>query len=295
MNEDRFIAALTRKWKASASMPVGPGDDCAVVVPQKGGPALFFKTDAVVEGLHFTARTPGPLVGRKALARNLSDAAAMGGTPTHALVTLALPPGFSPARIAAIYRGIEALAHRHGVALAGGETTRSPKLLLSVTLLGTFPSRPLLRSGGRAGDDLWVTGTLGASLRGGNRAKHLAFEPRLAEGAWLAKHGLATAAMDLSDGLAADLPRLAKASRCGFRLDRTAIPRTPRATLRAALTDGEDYELLFAAPAASRVRLERAWKKSFPSLRLTRIGALTKPGAGEKPASLGRGYDHLEK
>ncbi len=293
LTEDRLVAALTRRWRASAALPVGPGDDCAVIVA--GKERLFFKTDAVVEGLHFTARTPAPLVGRKALARVLSDAAAMGGRPTHALVTLALPPKFSSARVAAIYRGIEALARQYDVALAGGETTRSPKLLLSIALVGTLPPRPLLRSGGKAGDDLWVTGTLGATLRGGNGAKHLSFTPRLAEGAWLARRRLATAAMDLSDGLAADLPRLARMSGCGFRIEREALPLSPGATVRGALTDGEDYELLFSAPAALRDRLEREWKKAFPLVRLTRIGALVRRGTGESPAVLGHGYDHLRK
>jgi len=296
LTEDRLVAALTRRWRASAALPVGPGDDCAVIVA--GKERLFFKTDAVVEGLHFTARTPAALVGRKALARVLSDAAAMGGRPTHALVTLALPPKFSShhvARIAGIYRGIEALARRHGVTLAGGETTRSPKLLLSIALVGTLPPRPLLRSGGKAGDDLWVTGTLGATLRGGNGAKHLAFTPRLAEGGWLARRTYATAAMDLSDGLAADLPRLARMSRCGFRVDREALPLSLGATIRSALSDGEDYELLFAAPSAIRARLAREWKKTFPRVRLTRIGGLVRRGAGEDPAALGHGYDHVRK
>ncbi|HEY8966498.1 MAG TPA: thiamine-phosphate kinase, partial [Candidatus Methylacidiphilales bacterium] len=153
--EDRFVASLTKNWKARPSMPVGPGDDCAVIVA--GKERLLFKTDAVVEGVHFTARTPGKLAGRKALARVVSDAAAMGGRPTHALVTLALPPRFSRARIAAIYAGIEAVAREHGIALAGGETTRAPQLLLSISLVGTLPQKPLLRSGGRPGDDLWVT------------------------------------------------------------------------------------------------------------------------------------------
>lgn len=284
--EDLLIPLLTRGWpKKSRSVETGPGDDCAVV--RVGKERLLLKTDAVVEGVHFLPSTPGPLVGRKALARVLSDVAAMGGTPTHALVTLALPPATPAARVTAIYRGLTALAKRHGVALVGGETTRAPKLLLSVALLGTCP-KPVLRGGGRPGDELWVTGTLGGSLRG-KKPKHLHFAPRLAEGRWLAEKRIASAMMDLSDGLAADLPRLARASRCAFALNRASLPHAPGATTAAALGDGEDFELLFAVPLRRRAILE-TWP--FPT-RLTRIGRLLP--SREPSTPLGDGFDHFAR
>ena len=283
--EDLLIPLLTRGWtKKSRSVETGPGDDCAVV--RLGKERLLLKTDAVVEGVHFLPSTSPSLIGRKALARVLSDVAAMGGTPTHALVTLAVPPRADARRLAAIYRGLTALARRHRVALVGGETTRAPKLLLSVALLGTCQrAKPVLRSGGKPGDELWVTGTLGAT----RKRRHLHFEPRLAEGRWLAERGAARAMMDLSDGLAADLPRLAAASRCHFALNRASLPLAPGATTAAALGDGEDFELLLAVPPAQRALLEK-WP--FRT-RLTRIGRLLP--LREPSTPLGDGFDHFAR
>ena len=290
LGEDRLIPLLTRGWGATSasSVLVGPGDDCAVLRGTRRGERLLFKTDAVVEGVHFIAATPSALVGRKALGRALSDIAAMGGTPTYAVITLAVPPGTTPARLTGIYRGLTALARRHGVQLVGGETTRAAQLLLSIALLGTISVPPVLRSGGKAGDDLWVTGSLGAT----QKRKHLAFTPRLAEGQWLGAGRWARAMMDLSDGLAADLPRLAAASGTGFVLDRAALPLARGATPQMALGDGEDYELLFAAAPRHRVRLAAEWRSHF-STRLTRIGSLCAKGTGFTAADLGAGFDHF--
>jgi len=140
MNEFELIARLTRNLPANASIVAGAGDDCAVLdlgVPDK---LILFKTDAVVEGFHFTRETPPEKIGRKALARCLSDIAAMAGTPTAALVTIALPASFEVEFIARIYDGLNALAAEHGVAVCGGETTTNPeRILLSLALLGTVP------------------------------------------------------------------------------------------------------------------------------------------------------------
>ena len=288
LGEDGLIPFLTRGWKGDRTVLAGAGDDCAVLRAPGRGKTLLFKTDAVAEGVHFTAATPAAAVGRKALARALSDIAAMGGVPTHALVTLAVPPGTTPQRLAGLYRGLTRLAREHGVNLVGGETLRAKQLLLSIALLGETSAPPVLRSGGRPGDDLWVTGTLGAT----RKRKHLAFTPRLAEGGWLAKHRLARAMMDLSDGLAADLPRLAAASRTSFAIDFSALPLTRGATVAAALGDGEDYELLFAADPRHRARLEKAWP--FPT-RLTRIGLLCPNRRGVSSTPLGHGFDHFQR
>jgi thiamine-monophosphate kinase len=285
MNEFELIRRLTQSPPTNSAVVVGPGDDCAVLDLGLPDRLLLFKTDAVVEGIHFTPDTPPEKVGHKALARCLSDIAAMAGTPTAALVTLALPRKFDPARVERIYAGMNALARRHDVAMAGGETTTNPeRILISIALLGWTPrDKTILRSGGKAGDALFVTGQLGGSLAG----RHLDFEPRLAEARWLAKHFAIHAMLDISDGLAGDLRHLLNASRVGAELLSSAIPISRAARLAAkaesgakspllaALTDGEDFELLFAVTGRDAVPVLDAWKKQFPKVPLTCIGKLT--------------------
>ena len=285
MNEFELIARLVRSLPANKSVVVGPGDDCAVLdfhIPDR---LLLFKTDAVVEGIHFTPETPPEKVGYKALARCLSDIAAMAGTPSAAVITLALPRNFDPKFVEAVYDGMSPLARRHEVAIVGGETTTNPeRMLISVALLGWVPrGKGALRSGAEVGDALFVTGELGGSLAG----KHLEFEPRLAEARWLAQHFSIHAMIDLSDGLAGDLRHVMKASRVGAELLSAAIPisreakraaKTESATrppLLAALTDGEDFELLFTVASRDAVPLLDAWKQKFPALKLSCIGKIT--------------------
>ena len=210
MNEFELIAHLAKSLPANDSVVAGAGDDCAVLdlgVPDK---LILFKTDAVVEGVHFTRETPPEKIGRKALARCLSDLAAMAGTPTAALVTMALPEKFEVEFVSGIYSGLNELAEKYGVAVVGGETTSNPgRMLISIALLGTVPrGKQILRRGAKVGDAIFVTGELGGSLAG----RHLEFEPRLAEARWLAEHFHVHAMMDLSDGLAGDLRHLTAAS-----------------------------------------------------------------------------------
>ena len=290
---------------------VGAGDDCAVL--ELGAPEAqtLLKTDAVVEGVHFLAGTEPERVGHKALARCLSDVAAMGGTATAAVVTLGLPSGFEPERVLGLYRGMQRLAVRHRVAIVGGETTTNPGgLLVNVALVGSVSrGRALLRSGACPGDALFVTGELGGSIEG----HHLDFEPRLEEGRWLAASGRVHALMDVSDGLAGDLAKLLAASGgLGAEIRQSSLPIRRAARLRAragdlarppvlaALTDGEDFELLFATAAADAVGLLDAWKAAFPGTRLTCIGRVT-PGPGQflrtpqglRPMPV-RGYEHFQ-
>jgi thiamine-monophosphate kinase len=250
---------------------------------------LLFKTDAVVAGVHFTETALPERVGHKALGRCLSDIAAMAGTPTAALVTIGLPQTFEPEFVEAVYAGINALAQRHQVAIVGGETTASPeRMFISVALLGwAGRGKCVLRSGAEAGDAIFVTGELGGSLAG----KHLEFEPRLAEARWLAEHFAVHAMIDLSDGLAGDLRHMLRASRMGAELLSAAIPISRAARLAAkegsstkpplvaALTDGEDFELLFTLASKDAVPLLDAWKNQFPKLPLTCIGKV-KAGEG---------------
>ena len=286
LGEDRLVGMLTRGLPGGPRVIAGAGDDCAVI----GGPRdrlwTLLKTDAVVEGVHFEAGEKMARVGWKALCRNLSDIAAMGGWPCEALVTVAAPATMEVRQVQALYRGLTRAARAFRVAIVGGETTRSPgSLFVSVALTGQVErTRCILRSGGKAGDVLFVTGRLG-----GSRAKkHLDFTPRLAEARWLTEHFRPRAMMDLSDGLGADLPRLAQASGCGFALQEAALPRTRGCTVAQALSDGEDFELLFALAPAAQATLQSAWPKAFPRLPLTAIGTLTKTGA---PAM--KGYDHF--
>ncbi len=288
MNELELIARLTRALPTNDTVLTGAGDDCAILdlgVPEQ---LILFKTDAVVAGVHFTGETPPEKIGHKALARCLSDIAAMAGTPTAALVTLGLPKDFDPDFVVRIYAGLTALAEKFRVAIVGGETTTNPGgLLISIALLGSIPrGRRLLRSGAKAGDAIFVTGELGGSLAG----KHLDFTPRLVESCWLAEHFPLHSLMDLSDGLGSDLRHLLKASGVGAELLKSAVPvaRSARVAARenagakppfiAALTDGEDFELLFTLASRNAVKLLDAWHREFPGLKLSCIGKIV---AGE--------------
>jgi thiamine-monophosphate kinase len=288
MNEFDLIRRLTRSLPTNPSVVMGAGDDCAVLDEGVPNRLLLFKTDAVVEGVHFTLAAPPEKIGHKALARCLSDIAAMAGTPTAALITIGLPRDYKPESVETIYAGMSALARRHGVAIVGGETTTNPGgIFISVALIGWVPrGKAVLRSGAEAGDALFVTGQLGGSLAG----RHLEFEPRLAEARWLAQHFTVHAMLDVSDGLAGDLRHLVHASRVGAEVLATAIPISREARLAAkagssakpallaALTDGEDFELLFTVGSRDAVPLLDAWKKQFPAVPLTCIGKIT---AGE--------------
>jgi len=310
MNEFDLIARLTHSLPGNNTVLTGVGDDCAVLDLGMPDQLILFKTDAVVEEIHFTRGTPPEKIGRKALARCLSDIAAMAGTPTAALVTIALPKEFDPDFISKIYEGLNALAEKFHVAVVGGETTTNPeRILISISLLGTVSrGKQVLRSGAKAGDAIFVTGELGGSIEG----RHLDFEPRLAEARWLAEHFHIHAMLDLSDGLAGDLKHILKAGKMGAEILKPALPVSRSAKLRArehgpgykpatlaALTDGEDFELLFTVASQDAVKLLDAWKKEFPDLKLTCIGKIVagdgillrdKTGAHKFSGS---GYEHF--
>jgi thiamine-monophosphate kinase len=285
MNEFELIAQWTRALPGNASVIVGAGDDCAVLDSGQPGRWLLLKTDAVVQGIHFSATAAPERIGHKALGRCLSDIAAMAGRPLAALITMALPSHFDPAFLQRIYTGMSRLAEQHGVAIVGGETTTNPGgLLISVCLLGDVAAdKCILRSGAKGGDALLVTGELGGSLAG----RHLEFEPRLAEARWLAGHFAVHAMIDLSDGLAGDLRHLLQRGKVGAEILASAIPISraarlqakagspAKSPLQAALGDGEDFELLFTVAGRDAVPLLDAWKKQFPKVRLSCIGKIT--------------------
>jgi len=305
MTETELIQKLTAGLPSDSSVLTGPGDDCAVI--ELGGQKLLFKTDAIVEDIHFTGDTPPEKIGRKAMARALSDIAAMAGTPTHALVTLGMCEEHKHALIERIFIGLRDIAAEYNVNIVGGETTTLPKLTLSISLLGTCP-KPILRNGSQSGDALLVTGELGGSISG----HHLEFIPRIREAHWLAEHFDLHAMIDLSDGLATDLRHLL-GNNLGAEILTAALPirreakslakESPsgKTALLAALTDGEDYELLFTVAAKDAVPVLDEWKLQFPKTSLKCIGKITdKPGItlhddkGARPLTL-HGYDHLQQ
>jgi thiamine-monophosphate kinase len=285
-DESSLIALLTRDWKHDRSIVEGVGDDCAVLRWKKHG--LLFKTDAIAEGVHFSKDTLPRWVGRKAIARVLSDFAAMGGVPWAAVVTLGIPANFCVKRLRGIYRGMTAVACEYGLQLVGGETIRTEQLLLSVAAVGRAVYPPILRSKAKVGDRIYVTGYLGESWP----RRHLTFTPRLEEGLWLARHRFPSAMMDVSDGLGVDFIRLARASNVGVELDEGSIPRHRGVSLRQAMERGEDYELLFTVSAAKAKKLERAWP--FHT-RLTCVGRITDSFVKAFKNWPWGGYDHLNK
>ena len=305
LSETELIQRLTQDLPADSSVSTGPGDDCAVI--DWGGSKLLFKTDAIVEGIHFKRDTPPEVIGRKALARALSDIAAMAGTPTHALITLGVHADMEPSLIEAVYQGLRDCAREHHVNIVGGETTSLPQLTLSISLIGNA-SKPILRTGSAVGDAIFVSGELGGSLAG----HHLNFTPRLKEARWLSDQDIVHAMIDLSDGLATDLRHLLS-DQTGAELLTRALPirrsakerardnPSGKTALLAALTDGEDYELLFTVSSKDAVPMLDGWKSAFPETPLHCIGKITdQPGIalrddkGVKPLTL-HGYDHLKQ
>jgi thiamine-monophosphate kinase len=283
MGEDGLIAKLSSNLVVGSDLVVGPGDDCAVV--GRGDVLTLLKTDAVVAGVHFLPEEKAHRVGWKAVARVLSDFAAMGGEPGELLVTLAVGPTVEVAWAGELYEGMSSCLAKHGGVIVGGETTSLPAgapTMISVAGRGTVRKEHLVtRSGGKAGDGIYVTGRLGGSLAG----KHLDFQPRLRESHWLVKNHTVTAMMDLSDGLAQDLPRLARMSEVGFELDHQALPLNESMDLAGGLGDGEDYELLFTSPD----EIGKEWDQQFPDLELTRVGRLV-AGPGD---DLSGGWEHF--
>lgn len=269
MTEDSITAKLRR------SSPL-IGDDCAVI-PSPTGRDLLLKADLSIEGVHFTREMKAEQIGGRAVARSLSDIAAMGGTPLYCLMSIALAPWTNGRWIDEFYRGVYKMLDKTKTSLAGGDISHADQFVCDVILCGfVAKGKALLRSGARLGDGLYVSGPLG-----GWANKH-AIEPRLNFGRKLV--GVATACMDISDGLALDLHRMCKASGVSAELD--SVPLLKGATLDQALHDGEDYELLYAAPPRAKV----------PGIR---IGTVTKGKPGSvrfggkalKPI----GYDHTRQ
>jgi thiamine-monophosphate kinase len=298
------IRRLAGSAPRGSGVVLGIGDDCAIFRQRGANEDLVFTTDMLVEDVHFRRETHRPEdAGWKALARGLSDIAAMGATPRFCLVSLALAPWADAGWVDGFYRGLLRLAQREKTVLAGGDLGRAAKVMCDIVVCGSVPrGRALRRAGAHAGDGIYVSGALGGSALGLSqlglemgagraRRRHLKPEPRIALGRFLREKVRATAAMDLSDGLSLDLRRLGLES--GLSAVIEAPPVFPGASLEQALDGGEDYELLFTAGTRARV------PGSFEGLPLTRLGTMRKgrPGAvlleGARLPPLG--YDHFRK
>ena len=281
-----------RSARPTPNVLTGIGDDCAVLQPRPGREILV-TTDFTLEGIHFRRDwRPAESVGHLALARGLSDIAAMGGEPVAAFLSLALPRDLPQAWVDRFVRGFMSLAKKHGVILAGGDTAESPGgILVDIIVVGTAPKgKAVLRSGARPGDRIYVSGQLGGSaaavvemrsqpakkLNPRNYARHFYPEPRIELGRILRQKGLVTAMIDLSDGLSTDLAHICDESGVGAEIESTVIPLARvggsrhEVPLDLALHGGEDYELLFTARPGKRV------PSRIAGIPLTQIGHITR-------------------
>jgi thiamine-monophosphate kinase len=273
IGEFGVIDTVKALGSSAGSVIVGIGDDAAVVKPVGGGYELL-TTDMLVENVHFSSDMKPEWIGRKALACSLSDIAAMGGEPRHALVSLGVPSGFSARAVRAMYRGMNRLADSCGVTIVGGDMVQCHELTISVALTGRVKKKHLVtRDGARPGDVICVSGPLGRSLLSGH---HYRFTPRLKESSWLVRHCKPTSMIDISDGLAADLGHILKASGVGAELDESQLPLRRGASVEAALGDGEDFELCFTVKPGDFAK----WKKlSTKPMAFYPVGVVT-PDAG---------------
>jgi thiamine-monophosphate kinase len=332
---ERIRARAARS--STGGLRLGIGDDCALLAP-RAGEEIAVTTDLSIAGRHFRLDWHTPeSVGHRALARGLSDLAAMGARPVAAFLSLGVPreltirQGRGEPWVEGFLRGLLELAERHKVPLAGGDLGESPLVLADIVLVGAVPrGKALLRSGARPGDQLYVTGALGGAAHGlaalenlatsvaGSQvgcgkstarppripkrletmlAPHLWPEPRIAQGLWLRSRGLASAALDVSDGLSTDLAHLCEESGVAAELEAASLPRHAGASMEEALNGGEDYELLFTAPEGAKV------PRAIQGMAMTRIGQIVKAGknrptitmisADGRKAVEARGWEHF--
>lgn len=278
-NELDILRAFLPTLPTADSVPLGPGDDCAAIEIGDGA-LLLAAVDQLIGDVHYYRESTAPkAAGAKLLKRNLSDIAAMGGVPRWALLTLA-SEGRDAEWLLRFCRGVAETAACYDVNLCGGDIASLPQNcrteVTTLTILGTVHAGKMLRrSGASVGDYLYVTGALGNSLASGH---HLTFTPRLAEGRFLASSHLATAMMDISDGLLLDAARLAESSGVMLEIDPERLPLRDGADTAMALSDGEDYELLFTVPAAFAVELEWNFPQHLAPIR--RIGRAIPAGGG---------------
>jgi len=325
LGEFGLIDRIRRTASAGPGVRIGIGDDAAWVANSSG--SSLVTADLLIEGVHFDLRWTSLFdLGYKSLAVNLSDIAAMGGVPAYAILSLGIPVSFDTNDIDNLYRGINTLARQCGVSIVGGDTNIAKSLIISVCVIGGPPPQPVRRSGAKVGHDIYVTGTLGDSALGlkllqrkspGMKQKspvaqllkrHHQPTPRIAAGVLLARQKLATAMIDVSDGLLQDLGHICRASRTGAMIWEARLPlsRAYRAIAGQdgtyyALTGGEDYELLFCARPSDRSRIEKLERRV--GLAITRIGTCVTANrgitvldsCGKLVSTRSKGHDHFKK
>lgn len=304
LGEFGLIGEIQKRFPPGEGVVRGIGDDAAVLNFPGGGKSLLLATDSIVEGVHFMSTDGWDLIGRKALAVNLSDIAAMGGEPRWAVIGLGLPPNFPVESFREIYKGLEELAREFSVCIVGGDTFKSPdSVFLSVTVAGEVePGNCVYRDGARSGDLVCLTGR----LSGGSGDKHLHFVPRVKEGRCLGERFRPTAMIDISDGLWADLSRLCGSSSVGVRIDAASLPLADGAVPDASAEmirrcgAGEEFELLFTIPPEKK---ERLLEKFFgeTETEVSVIGEILpdparreiKVGDGKTTVLPEKGYEHF--
>ncbi len=298
--EDNLIERISRKIKTECpGVLAGIGDDAAVI--KKDEKTLELVTlDMLVEDVHFTRRMSFFDIGHKALGVNLSDIAAMGGSPKYAFTSIGLKDDASEEDVEALYDGMLSLAGEYGVQILGGDTNRSPEaFVVDVCLTGEVaPENLCLRSGAKPGDLIFVTGALGASGVSFKRGEYLPVVPRLKELGPLFEIARPTSMMDISDGLSKDLGRICRSSKAGARVFEEKIPKAEGASLETALGWGEDFELLFTAPAKEKEKLLSLFPERSGT-PLSQIGEITEEEgvfivySGNRAEPMRGGYDHF--
>lgn len=306
---ERELLQQLRRAARGTNAVLGIGDDCAILRIPAGHEALV-TTDFSIEGVHFRRDwQSAECIGHRCLVRGLSDIAAMGGCPIAAFLSLALPKNVPQRWVDRFFAGLLRLADRFGVELAGGDTSQSPGgVLADVTVLGSVAKgKALRRSGARVGDRIYVTGALGESAAGLQlltrkkiKRRDILPQPRIAVGEWLIEERLATACIDVSDGLSTDLAHICQESGVGAVVDAAAIPvhssaRKLVSALDLALHGGEDYELVFTAPKTARI------PSRIAGVEIRQIGEITSGKAvrisqnGRIHMLMSRGWEHFRQ
>lgn len=292
LGEFGLIERFRRRIKTDASVIRGSGDDCAVLAFDKKRYQLF-TCDMIMEDVDFTLKDKPCLIGRKAMAVQISDIAGCAGLPRHCLVSMGVPRQTSVRFVDQVLNGMLDMAKKYKINIVGGDLSRSKKLVIDVSMLGIVEKKNLLlRSGAKPGDTLFVSGALGGSIRG----KHLAFTPRLKEARFLAKNFKVHSMIDISDGLIQDLNHILKQSRVGALIYEELIPVSPGSNIEEALYMGEDFELLFTLPGKEAKKLLKRGQGIFRS-----IGKIVPKNQGFKLADTAgrqrplviKGYQHF--
>lgn len=298
---EKIMALLPGK---SATIVVPPGDDSAAVRITDDGQDVLLTSDPVISGIHFDPKTEPGLIGRKAAGRVISDIAAMGGAPAWLLLNIAAPEHTDPSVITGIVKSAQALAAEFEASVVGGDVAKAPVLSVNAFCAGLVPSgKSVTRAGASAGDLVFVTGTIGGSRDG----RHLSFQPRVREGIWLRRNSFPSAMIDITDGLATDLRHIMSASRAGAELMQSGLPLSDNIrdlpeehAVNRALTEGEDFELLFTVHPSLSDQLQREWKKVFKT-RLSLIGHMNSSKGilsyidkhGDSGIISSKGFDHF--